>query len=63
MSLPLLRGYGAGAVFAYRAGRSIGADEFLCDVARLAAMLPDCPHILNLCADRYRFVVGFAAAL
>jgi acyl-coenzyme A synthetase/AMP-(fatty) acid ligase len=37
--------------------------EFLADVARVAAALPDAQHILNACADRYHFTVGFAAAL
>jgi acyl-CoA synthetase (AMP-forming)/AMP-acid ligase II len=36
---------------------------FLADVAALAARLPDHRYILNLCTDRYRFMVGFAAAL
>ena len=30
---------------------------------RLAAALPGGGHVLNVCADRYRFTVGFAAAL
>jgi acyl-coenzyme A synthetase/AMP-(fatty) acid ligase len=37
--------------------------EFLADVARVAAALPAAQHILNACADRYHFSVGFAAAL
>ena len=37
--------------------------QFLRDVARLAQQLPHKRHILNLCTDRYRFAVGFAAAL
>ena len=60
---PLIRQYGTGAPFAYQDGVVIGVARFLHDVARLASMLPDRPHILNLCADRYRFTVGFAAAL
>lgn len=63
VAVPLIRGYGADAAFAYRNGHRIGVDRFLCDVSQLAAMLPERRHILNLCADRYRFVVGFAAAL
>lgn len=61
--LPLIRGYGAGSVFAYRGGRAIGAAEFLRDVWRLADTLPRRRHVVNLCADRYRFAVGLAAAL
>ena len=62
-SLPLIRGFGDGAVFGYRRGRAIRCEEFLRDVSRLARLLPDCPTILNACADRYQFAVGFAAAL
>ena len=61
--LPLIRDYHAGATLACQDGGRIGVDRFLQDVARLAAALPDRPHILNLCADRYHFTVGFAAAM
>ncbi len=61
--LPLIRDFPAGAAFAYQHGRVIRIEQFLQDVARLAALLPDRLHILNLCADRYQFTVGFAAAL
>ena len=61
--VPLIRDYGAGAVFAYRDGRSISVRQFLRDVEQLAALLPARRHVLNLCSDRYHFVVGFAAAL
>lgn len=59
----LLNGYVAGAAFAHRNGRVVGVDEFLQDVARTAAMLPERQHVLNLCADRYRFAVALGAAL
>jgi acyl-coenzyme A synthetase/AMP-(fatty) acid ligase len=61
--LPLLPAFRPGAVFARRAGQPIAAEAFLGDVAALAALLPDGRHLVNLCRDRYRFVVGFAAAL
>lgn len=61
--VPLIRDYAAGAVFAYCNGRSIGVRQFLRDVEQLAVLLPARRHILNLCSDRYHFVVGFAAAL
>ncbi len=60
---PLLNGYGADAVFAYRGGHAVGVAGFLQDVARTAAMLPERRHVLNLCADRYRFAVALGAAL
>ncbi len=62
-SLPLVRGFHAGAAFAYRGGRRLSIEHFLRDVARLAALLPDRRYLLNLCADRYLFAVGFSAAL
>ena len=51
------------AVVAYRAGTPVVAREFLADVARVAAALPAGDHVLNVCSDRYRFTVGFAAGL
>ena len=62
-SAPLVRGFDAGVTFAYRQGRCISIEHFLRDVSRLAASLPDRQYLLNLCADRYHFAVGFAAAL
>lgn len=43
-----------------RAG--IALDAFLADVRGVAALLPDRPYAVNLCEDRYRFLVAFAAA-
>ena len=62
-SAPLVHGFGAGAAFAYRKGCRLSIERFLWDVTRLAASLPDRRYLLNLCADRYHFAVGFAAAL
>jgi len=62
-TLPLVRGFGPRSVFAYREGRVIRIEEFLRDVWQLAAALPERRYIFNLCADRYRFAVGFSAAL
>ncbi|HUF80245.1 MAG TPA: AMP-binding protein [Burkholderiales bacterium] len=61
--IPLVHGHDRGSVFAYRERRPLGLDEFLRDTVRLAARLPQRRHVLNLCADRYRFAVGFSAAL
>lgn len=63
ITIPLIRGYGVDSVFAYRNGRVIGIAEFLRDVWQLADVLPGRRYAVNLCADRYRFAVGFAAAL
>ena len=48
---------------AYRSGKAILVRHFLADVARVAAALPAGNHVLNVCLDRYRFTVGFAAGL
>lgn len=60
---PLLRHESPGAVVAFRRGLPVTAGEFLKDVAALAAELPPGAPIVNLCGDRYRFAVGFGAAL
>ncbi|MHB1198202.1 MAG: AMP-binding protein [Polaromonas sp.] len=50
-------------VLAYSHGEAISAAHFLADVRQLAAAWPAGRHVLNACADRYRFAVGLAAAL
>ncbi|HVK54405.1 MAG TPA: AMP-binding protein [Burkholderiales bacterium] len=60
---PVIRHSDADAVFAYCKGHPVTAGQFLHDVSQLAALLPDSQYILNLCSDRYRFAVGFCAAL
>ncbi|MEP6701703.1 MAG: AMP-binding protein [Betaproteobacteria bacterium] len=62
-TIPLLDRHDASTIVAYRHGRAIGTAEFLDDVARVAAALPPGRHVLNTCADRYCFAVGFAAIL
>ena len=62
-ALPLVvAGDGRRAV-AWVEGRRVAASEFLADVAALAATLPARTHAVNLCEDRYRFLVAYAAAL
>lgn len=51
------------AVFARAGGCEITVAAFLRDVAGLAELLPHHARVANLCHDRYRFAVGFAAAL
>jgi acyl-coenzyme A synthetase/AMP-(fatty) acid ligase len=51
------------AVVAYRAGVPVTAQSFLSDARHLARRLPAGNHVLNVCADRYRFTVGLAACL
>ena len=61
--IPLIRNFADDDVFAWRNGSAVSAAQFLHDVACVAAALPGASHLVNLCADRYRFTVGFAAAL
>ena len=60
---PLISHSSRASVYAYRDGAAITVAQFLHDVEKLAQQLPDRHYILNLCTDRYRFSVGFAAAL
>jgi acyl-coenzyme A synthetase/AMP-(fatty) acid ligase len=50
-------------VLAYRAGAPILVGQFLADVARVGAAFESGGSVLNVCADRYHFAVGLAAAL
>lgn len=63
VTLPIFGHRDPAAVFGYRGGRPLTVAVFNRDVQLLAQRLPDRPYILNLCSDRYRFAVGFAAAL
>ena len=51
------------AVIAFRAGVPVTAQRFLADAKHLGESLPAGIHVLNVCADRYRFTVGLAACL
>lgn len=62
-ALPLVTHSAPDQVMAWRRGRPVTVAQFLADVARLATALPAGGHVLNACADRYRFTVGLAAAL
>ncbi len=59
----LLGPYHADRVLAWENGRSITYGHFLSDVSALADLLPAESTVINLAEDRYRFLVGFAAAL
>src|SRR5581483_6147046 len=56
-TLPLVSHTDLDAVIAYRAGLPVRVRHFLADVTRVAATLPPSGHVLNVCADRYRFTV------
>jgi acyl-coenzyme A synthetase/AMP-(fatty) acid ligase len=50
-------------IVARRGGLAVGRADFFGDIAALAARLPAHRHVINMCADRYRFMVGLAASL
>lgn len=50
-------------IVARRRGQAIPGTDFWRDVMAMAARLPSKSYMVNLCSDRYRFMVGFAAAL
>jgi acyl-coenzyme A synthetase/AMP-(fatty) acid ligase len=60
---PLIRHASLDAIVAYQKRRPIDAKTFLADVAALAETLPEGQHIVNFCADRYRFAVTLGAAM
>ena len=62
-SIPLLKFHQPESVFAWQGGKTISAQRFLTDVIALAERLPARSYVLNLCNDRYRFMVGFSAAM
>ena len=61
-TLPLLEGPASGAI-AWHDGRLIRRGEFLADVLELAEALPERAFAINLCTDRYLFLVAFTAVV
>lgn len=61
-NIPLLADEDFARVFARDGERKISAAEFLADVLALAERLPKARYALNLCTQRYRFLVAFCAA-
>lgn len=62
-TFPLITHDRPDSVIAWRDGAPVTAARFLADVARVRACLPAGANMLNACADRYRFMVGLAAAI
>ena len=62
-SVPLLGHTSLDDIFAWRPSGPVRVCDFLAEVEALAAQLPTGSHQLNVCQDRYRFAVGFAAGL
>lgn len=62
-SRPLLAHASPQRVITWRDGRAVTVSQFLADVTALASRLPDAQAAVNLCEDRYAFLVAFAALL
>jgi acyl-coenzyme A synthetase/AMP-(fatty) acid ligase len=64
MSRLPLTGHGQpDGIVAHRRQGPVTVAQFLADVYRLAELLPSAGSVFNACEDRYRFMVGLAAAL
>lgn len=61
-SLPLVASVEADVPIAWYRQRPVSRVDFLADVQRVARLLPARRYALNLCENRYLFLVGFAAA-
>jgi len=61
--LPLLVGADPERPVAWRGGAAVSVREFRAHVYALARRLPAGRHAINLCEDRYHFLVGFGSAL
>ncbi len=62
-TLPLITGLDLDGTIAWLPTGPRRVRDFLADAEALAARLPAGHALLNLCHDRYRFAVGFAAGL
>jgi acyl-coenzyme A synthetase/AMP-(fatty) acid ligase len=60
-ALPLLTDARPDRVFAWHEGQPLRVGRFIADVRAAAAALPAATHAVNLCEDRYTFLVAFCA--
>lgn len=60
---PLIDYPDLGQVMVYRPHARVTAGAFLAEAQRLAERIGDVPHVVNLCQDRYHFMLGLAAAI
>ena len=61
--LPLLGAVDPARIVAWRDGVAVSAAHFLDDVRAVSATLPRAPAAVNLCEDRYAFMVAFCAVV
>jgi acyl-coenzyme A synthetase/AMP-(fatty) acid ligase len=62
-ALPLLSVADPARPFAWCHGRAVPVCEFLADVEAVATTLPPARQAINLCEDRYAFLVAFCAVV
>lgn len=62
-SLPLIANYQPAALLAWHHGEAVTQGAFLRRAVALAQQLPAGSFSINLCRDRYHFMLGFCAAL
>ena len=62
-SFPLVTHGSLDGLIAFRERQAITVRQFLADVDRVARLLGGGRQVLNLCGDRYRLMVGMAAAM
>ncbi len=60
---PLLGPYQPHSTVAWFNGKSMSAGMVLSHVNLIRNQLPHKPYVINMCQDRYTFLIGFAAAL
>jgi acyl-coenzyme A synthetase/AMP-(fatty) acid ligase len=61
--LPLLSAAEPARLLAWRDGKAVSAAQFLAHVRMVAAGLPAAAAVVNLCEDRYAFLVAFCAVV
>lgn len=61
--LPLLSHPDPAQPFVWHRGEAVTVGEFLCQAQALADELPQCDYAINLCEDRYHFLLAFVAML
>jgi acyl-coenzyme A synthetase/AMP-(fatty) acid ligase len=59
--LPLLHACDPRRIVAWRHGAAVRTAQFLAHVEQVAALLPEASAAVNLCEDRYAFLVAFCA--
>jgi acyl-coenzyme A synthetase/AMP-(fatty) acid ligase len=60
---PLMAGHSPQSALLWRDGQPVPASRFLAQARALATRLPEAGQPINLCDDRYAFMLAFAAAL